>query len=60
MPKSTTELAEFDPAEYLDNPESIQAYIKEAKATGDADFINESLSVTQIAEDALKQSQSDA
>ncbi|ELB2834792.1 hypothetical protein [Vibrio diabolicus] len=58
MPKNATELAEFDPAEYLESYESIQAYIKEAKATGGVDFINESLSFTQRAKDMLKQSQS--
>ncbi|EHC7291008.1 putative addiction module antidote protein [Vibrio parahaemolyticus] len=45
MTKNTAILAEFDPAEYLDNPESIQAYINEAVATGDAAFISESLGV---------------
>ncbi|EPM6353151.1 hypothetical protein [Vibrio alginolyticus] len=60
MSKSATELAEFDPSEYLDSYESIQAYIKEAKATGDVDFINESLSFTQRARDMLKQNQSSA
>ena len=45
MAKNTAILAEFDPVEYLDCPESIQAYIDEAVATGDAAFISESLGV---------------
>ncbi|MGI3093939.1 addiction module antidote protein [Vibrio diabolicus] len=45
MSKNTAMLAEFDPAEYLDSPESIQAYINEAVETGDAAFISESLGV---------------
>lgn len=38
-------LDDFDPADYLDNAESIQAYIDEAVATGDAAFISQSLGV---------------
>lgn len=45
MTKNTALLAEFDPVEYLDSPESIQAYIDEAVATGDAAFISQSLGV---------------
>lgn len=45
MSNNTAILAEFDPVEYLDCPESIQAYINEAVATGDAAFISESLGV---------------
>ncbi|MBF4328074.1 transcriptional regulator, partial [Vibrio anguillarum] len=40
-----TRLDDFDPADYLDNAESIQAYIDEAVATGDAAFISQSLGV---------------
>ncbi len=45
MIDKTTTLIEFDPAEFLDCPESAQAYIDEAVATGDAAFITESLGV---------------
>ncbi|WP_369008090.1 helix-turn-helix domain-containing transcriptional regulator, partial [Vibrio vulnificus] len=38
-------LADFDPAEYLDTPEAIQAYLDEAVASGDAAFISQSLGV---------------
>ena len=48
----------FDPAEYLDDDESIAAYLDEAMSTGDAKFIAKSLGVvarargmTQIAKD---------
>ncbi|ELB2819348.1 MULTISPECIES: addiction module antidote protein [Vibrio] len=50
MSKNTAMLAEFDPAEYLDSPESIQAYINEAVETGDAAFISESLGVVARAQ----------
>ena len=39
------DLEAFDPAEYLDSPEAIQAYLDEAVATGDPAFIEESLDV---------------
>ncbi len=45
MTTKLDELDEFDPAEYLDTPEAIQAYIDEAAQTGDAAFITESLGV---------------
>ena len=38
-------LTDFDPAEYLDDDESIQHYIDEAVATGHAGFIADSLGV---------------
>lgn len=38
-------LEDFDPAEFLDSQESIQAYIDEATLTGDPAFIVESLGV---------------
>ena len=48
----------FDPAEYLDDDESIAAYLDEAMSTGDPKFIAKSLGVvarargmTQIAKD---------
>ncbi|HGF7522220.1 addiction module antidote protein [Vibrio cincinnatiensis] len=40
-----TMLGDFDPVDYLDNPESIQAYLDEAVETGDAAFISQSLGV---------------
>ncbi|ANN29657.1 conserved hypothetical protein (plasmid) [Vibrio vulnificus YJ016] len=45
MSKNTAMLADFDPAEYLDTPEAIQAYLDEAVASGDAAFISQSLGV---------------
>ena len=49
---------QFDAAEYLDDAESVAAYLDEAMATGDAKFIAKSLGVvarargmTQIAKD---------
>ncbi len=39
------ELDDFDPVEFLDCPEAVQAYIDEAVKTGDAAFIVDSLGV---------------
>ncbi|WP_347361803.1 addiction module antidote protein [Vibrio vulnificus] len=39
------ELDVFDPAEHLDSPEVIQAYLDEAVASGDPAFIADSLGV---------------
>ncbi|HCM0851110.1 TPA: hypothetical protein N2786_003716 [Vibrio parahaemolyticus] len=38
-------LSKFDPAEYLDSPEAIEAYINEAAKTGDPAFIANALNV---------------
>lgn len=35
----------FDPAEYLDSPEAIAAYIDDAMATGDLAFIADAIGV---------------
>ncbi len=45
MSKNTATLMDFDPVEFLDDAESIQAYIDEAVETGDAAFISESIGV---------------
>lgn len=38
-------LDDFDPAEYLDGPDPIQAYIDEAVGTGNPAFISDALGV---------------
>lgn len=38
-------LDDFDPAEYLDGPDAIQAYIDEAVGTGNPAFISDALGV---------------
>ena len=45
MINNSATLTELDPAEFLDCPASVQAYIDEAVATGDAAFIMQSLGV---------------
>lgn len=50
MSNKTVSLTTFDPVDYLDCPESIQAYINEAVDTGDAAFIAESLGVVAKAQ----------
>lgn len=59
MATKTIKTRPFDPAEYLDDAESIAAYLDEALATADPAFIADALGVvarargmTQIARDA--------
>lgn len=42
-PKVKTKL--FDPAEYLDSPEAVSAYMSEALETGDPAFVADALGV---------------
>tara|TARA_Y100000588_G_C14147076_1_gene878838 strand:+ start:20 stop:331 length:312 start_codon:yes stop_codon:yes gene_type:complete len=44
-PNIHEQLEDFDPAEFLDSPESIQAYIDEAVETGNPAFISDALGV---------------
>lgn len=41
----TIELTDFDPAQYLDNPEAIAGYLTDALETGDSAFITDALGV---------------
>jgi probable addiction module antidote protein len=43
--KSTIKTKPFDPAEYLDTPETIAAYLTEALETGDPAFVADALGV---------------
>ena len=42
---SATKTKPFDPAQYLDTPESIAAYMTEALETGDPSFVADALGV---------------
>jgi probable addiction module antidote protein len=44
-PKSKIKTKPFDPAEYLDTPKAIAAYLTEALETGDPAFIADALGV---------------
>lgn len=44
-PNIHEQLEDFDPSEFLDSPESIQAYIDEAVETGNPAFISDALGV---------------
>lgn len=41
----TEKFTEFDPAEYLDTPEAIAAYLSEAMESGDTKFIARSIGI---------------
>ena len=45
MKSKTQKLKAFDPAEYLDDPKAIAAYIEEAFDIGDPKFISDALGV---------------
>ena len=56
---SATKTRTFDPAEYLDTPEAMAAYMTEALETGDPAFVADALGViarargmTEVARDA--------
>jgi probable addiction module antidote protein len=44
-PETVAKTNPFDPAEYLDTPEAIAAYLTEALETGDPAFIADALNV---------------
>lgn len=43
--KPTAKTKPFDPAEYLDTPEAIAAYMTEALETGDPSFVADALGI---------------